>query len=246
MGSLTGKVALVTGGSRGIGAAIAKALAAEGADVAITYAQSADKAEAVVASIRQQGRQAQAIQAQASDARQVIAAVDQVVEEFGRLDILVNNAGNLLRGTIDTLELEDFDRTFLVNVKAVYAAILQAAKYLPEGGRIISIGSCIGTRTTRAGSSLYAASKSALVGLTKGVARDLGGNGVTVNLIQPGPINTDMNPADGPSSSVLLAKLAVPTYGSAEQVAATVVHLASPSSGYITGSVIDVDGGFNA
>jgi 3-oxoacyl-[acyl-carrier protein] reductase len=246
MGSLTGKVALVTGGSRGIGAAIAKALAEQGADVAITYAESTAKAEAVVAQIRGLGLRAQAIKAQAQDAKQVIAAVDAVVAEFGQLDILVNNAGNFLAGTIDTLELEDFDRTFSVNVKAVYAATLQAAKYLPYGGRIISIGSCIGTRTASAGLSLYAASKSALVGLTKGVARDLGAKGVTVNLVQPGPIDTDMNPADGASSAALLAKLALPAYGNVQHVAAAVVHLASPSAAFVTGSVFDVDGGFNA
>ncbi|CDL80810.1 3-oxoacyl-ACP reductase FabG [Xenorhabdus sp. 42] len=246
MSSLVGKVALVTGGSRGIGAAIARTLAAQGADVAITYGASKDKAEAVAAEIRALGRRAEVIAADASDATQVVAAVDMTAEKLGRLDILVNNAGNCHVKTIDQLTLDDFERTISVNLRAVFAAIMQATKYLPDGGRIISLGSCLATRTAEAGISLYATSKSALVGLTKGVAQDLGKRGITVNLIQPGPIDTDMNPADGPRTATTLAKLVLPAYGQPEDIAAAVLHLAGDSGRFITGAVIDVDGGFSA
>jgi len=246
MNSLAGKVALVTGGSRGIGAAIARTLAAQGADVAITYGASREKAEAVAAEIRASGRRAEAIPADAADAAQVIAAVDTAVVRLGQLDILVNNAGNFLTGTIDQLTLDDYERTMSVNLRAVFAATMQAAKYLPDGGRIISLGSCLAPRAGRPGISLYAASKSALVGFTKGVARDLGQRGITVNLVHPGPTNTDMNPADGPRAASTLAALALPAYGQPEDIAATVLHLASDGGRYITGAVIDVDGGFNA
>jgi len=244
--SLTGKVALITGGSRGIGAAIARALAAQGADVAITYGASRDKAQAVASEIRSFGRRVEVIAADAADATQVTAAVDATVAKLGRLDILVNNAGNFLTGTLDELTLEDFDRTMLVNLRAVFAGTLQAAKYLPDGGRIISIGSCLARRTGRAGISLYAASKSALVGFTKGAARDLGKRGITVNVIHPGPTDTDMNPADGPQAASVAAALALPAYGHVDDIAASVVHLAGDSGRYITGAEIDVDGGFNA
>jgi len=246
MNSLAGKVALVTGGSRGIGAAIAHTLAAHGADVAITYSRSPDKAEAVITGIRALGRKAEAISADAADADQVIAAVDQVASSFGRLDILVNNAGNFLTGTVDQLTLDDFERTFSVNVRAVFAATVQAVRYLPDGGRIISIGSCLAPRTGGPGLSLYAASKNALVGLTKGIARDLGYRNITVNLIHPGPTNTDMNPADGPRCDETLQILALPAYGQPQDIAAMVLHLAGEGGRFITGSVIDVDGGFNA
>ncbi|MBP5059559.1 SDR family NAD(P)-dependent oxidoreductase [Pseudomonas chlororaphis] len=246
MNSLAGKVVLVTGGSRGIGAAIARTLAAHGADVAITYGTSRDKAEAVVAEIRALGRRAEAIPADAADAAHVIAAVDKTAASFGRLDILVNNAGNFLTGTIDQLTLDDFERTFSVNLRAVFAATVQAVKYLPDGGRIVSIGSCLAPRAGRGGISLYAASKAALVGLTKGIARDLGPRRITVNLVHPGPIDTDMNPADGPRAASTLAALALPAYGQPDDIAATVLHLAGDAGRYITGAEIDVDGGFNA
>ncbi|WP_231853072.1 SDR family NAD(P)-dependent oxidoreductase [Xenorhabdus poinarii] len=246
MNSLTGKVALVTGGSRGIGSAIARMLAMHGADVAITYGSSKDKAEAIAAEIRAFGRRAEVIAADASDVTQIIAAVDMTVAKLGRLDILINNAGNFLTGTIDQLTLDDFERTMSVNLRAVFVAIMQAVKYLPDGGRIISLGSCLAPRAGRAGISLYATSKSALVGLTKSVAHDLGKRGITVNLIHPGPTDTDMNPADGPRAPSTLAELVLPAYGQPEDIAATVLHLASDSGRYITGAVIDVDGGFNA
>ncbi|NYT36052.1 SDR family oxidoreductase [Allopusillimonas soli] len=246
MQALTGKVALVTGGSRGIGAAIARSLAAQGADVAITYANSGTLAEAVVEEIRASGRRAIAIAANAADAAQVTKAVDQAAGELGRLDILVNNAGNLLPGTIDQLTLEDYDRTMSVNLRAVFAAIMQAVRHLPDGGRIISIGSCLATRVGRPGISLYSASKSALIGLTKGVARDLGARRITVNLVQPGPTDTDMNPADGPKAPAAVATMALPAYAQANDIASMVLYLAGEGGRHITGATLDVDGGINA
>ncbi|MCH7315018.1 SDR family oxidoreductase [Acinetobacter sp. ANC 3882] len=244
--ALTGKVALVTGGSRGIGAAIARLLAAQGADVAITYSRSKDQAQAVAEEIQALGQRAEVIAADAVDTTQVIAAVDTTVSRLGRLDILVNNAGNFLTGNIDQLTLDDYDQTMSVNLRAVFAATMQASKYLPDGGRIVSIGSCLASRAGREGISLYAASKAALVGLTKGVARDLGKRGITVNVVQPGPTDTDMNPADGAHADAVRATLALSAYGHREDIAATVLHLVGESGRYITGAVIDVDGGFNA
>lgn len=246
MSALAGKVALVTGASRGIGAAIAYALAKQGADIAITYNHSKDKAEAVAAQIRAMGRQVEIIAVDAADPAQVTAAVDTTVTRLGKLDILVNNAGNLVTGTIDQVSLADYERSFSVNVRAVFSAMNQAVKYLPEGGRIITIGSCLASYVGREGLSLYAASKAALVGLSKGVARDLGKRRITVNLIQPGPTDTDMNPANSAHADVQLSKLSLPAYGHPDDIAATVVHLAGDGGRYVTGAVIDVDGGINA
>lgn len=246
MNSLEGKVALVTGASRGIGAAIAHALATQGADVAITYNTSKDKAEALAAQIRAMGRRAEIIAVDAADAERVSAAVETAVARLGKLDILVNNAGNLVTGTIDQVSLADYERSFSVNVRAVFCAMNQAVKHLPDGGRIITIGSCLASYVGREGLSLYAASKAALVGLSKGVARDLGKRRITVNVIQPGPTDTDMNPANSEKAATQLGKLSLPAYGQPEDIAATVVHLAGDGGRYITGAVIDVDGGINA
>ncbi len=246
MTSLSGKVALVTGASRGIGAAIARRLAEAGADIALTYNASGDKAEAVAQEIRALGRRAIAIRADSGDSSQVAAAVDKTASELGRLDILVNNAGSFIYGSIDQLTLDDFDQTFSVNVRAVFVGISQALKYLPDGGRIISIGTAFVPRVAVPGVSLYTASKTALVGLTKGIARDLGARRITVNLVNPGPTNTDMNPADGPNAPSALAFMALPTFGQPDDVAATILHLAGESGRQITGAVIDVDGGWNA
>lgn len=197
MTSLKNKVALVTGGSRGIGAAIARRLADEGATVAVTYSQSKEKAEALVAEMTKAGGSALAIQADNRDPGAVEAAVGTVAEKHGRIDILVNNAGVFDAGTVTEVTAEDFDRTIDINVKAVFLATRAAAAHMPEGGRVVSIGSNLAARVPWPGMSLYVLSKSALIGFTKAVARDLGPRGITVNVVHPGSTDTDMNPADG-------------------------------------------------
>lgn len=244
--NLTGKVALVTGGSRGIGAAVCRALAAEGATVALTYTNSEDKAEAVAAQLREMGCKVTAIQADAGIPEQVTAAVNETYATFGRLDILVNNAGNFVTGKLGELTVDDFERSMAVNVRGVFVAINQAAQYLPDGGRIINIGSSLASYVGRPGISLYTTSKAALVGLTKGAARDFGERRITVNLVQPGPINTDMNPQDSERAAASLAKMALPAYGQPVDVAACVVFLAGEGGRYITGTSLNVDGGINA
>ncbi|WP_040791671.1 SDR family NAD(P)-dependent oxidoreductase [Nocardia paucivorans] len=243
---IEGKVALVTGGSRGIGAAIAERLAADGADVALTYNTSADRAEKVAASIRDVGRRSLAIHAAAADPQAVPAAVDRVAVEFGRLDILVNNAGIFPYGTIDELTMEQFDETMALHVRAAFAAAKAASRHLGAGGRIISIGSNLAERASRPGLSLYSMSKAALIGFTKGLARDLGPRGITVNVVHPGSTDTDMNPVDGPSSDIQRSATALGRYASAAEIAATVAHLAGEGGSFITGASITVDGGANA
>ena len=246
MSDLTGKIAFVTGASRGIGAAIARHLAAKGADVAITYVSSPDAAQAVVEALRGTGRRAHAYAADAADPAQVRAAVDQAARDLGGLDILVNNAGIFIAGQFDTLPHADFQRTMDVNVGAVFAATQAALPHLKEGGRIINIGSCLAGRTGEAGLTVYAASKAALVGLTKGAARDLGPRGITVNVVHPGPIDTDMNPAHREGAAESAAMLALQRYGHVDDIAGMVAYLASPAAGYVTGAEISVDGGFSA
>ncbi|MCM2448474.1 SDR family oxidoreductase [Rahnella sp. CG8] len=240
------KVALITGGSRGIGAAIVKQLSAQGAKVAFTYSKSKINAEKLVKEISDLGGHAIAIPADSVDVKNIILAVEQTVFLLGQLDILVNNAGLFATGKLHQLSMDDFDQTVSINIRAVFAASWQAARHLPDGGRIISIGSCLAPRAGRAGISLYSMSKSALVGLTKGLAHDLGPRRITVNLIQPGPTDTDMNPANSPKAVKTLQSLALPAYGRPEDIAAMVLHLAGPGGNNITGSVIDIDGGFNA
>ncbi|PDT79213.1 SDR family NAD(P)-dependent oxidoreductase [Bradyrhizobium sp. C9] len=245
--SLQGKRALVTGGSRGIGAAIARRLAAEGADVAITYERSADRAEAIGAEIRKQGRRALALQADSADASAVRGAVNAAAKAFGGLDILVNNAG-IFRGggSIDAVTLEDIDATLAVNVRAVVVASQAAVAHMGEGGRIINIGSNLASRVPDAGMSLYSMSKSALIAWTQGLARDLGGRGITVNIVHPGSTNTDMNPADGEQAEAQRARMAIKRYGKADDVAALVAFVAGPEAGSINGAGLTVDGGANA
>lgn len=243
---LAGKAALVTGGSRGIGAAIALALAREGADVAITYVSAADKAQAVVAQIQALGRRAVAIRADGADMAEVKAAVEQAAAEFGALDILVNNAGIALMGPLQDVTLDDIDRTLSIHVRASFVAAQAAAKHMGEGGRIINIGSCLAERVAGAEMTLYAMSKAALIGLSKGLAFDLGPRGITANTVHPGPIDTDMNPADGEGADDQRSKLALGHYGNADDIAATVAHLAGPGGRFITGASIAVDGGFAA
>ena len=246
MSGLEGKVALVTGGSRGIGAAIAVRLAREGADMVLTYLSAANRAKAVVAEIEAEGRRGLAIQADGADPKAVVDAVERTVDEFGRLDVLVNNAGIFPNGPLEDVSLQEVDRTLAVHVRAVFAASQAAARRMEAGGRIISIGSCFAERVPYPGISLYAMSKSALIGLTKGLARDLGERGITANLVHPGSTDTDMNPADSPEADAERGYIALGRYGSPEDIAATVAHLAGDGGGYITGASIAVDGGYAA
>jgi 3-oxoacyl-[acyl-carrier protein] reductase len=244
---LKNKRALITGGSRGIGAAIVKRLAMEGADVAFTYSASLERADEIVKAARTLGVRALAIKADSADAGAVVAAIERTVTELGGIDILVNNAGVLLMGPLDGFTLADFDRTLAVNVRSVFVATQAAARHMKEGGRIINIGSCNAERMPFAGGGVYAMSKSALQGLVQGLARDLGPRGITINNVQPGPIDTDMNPAGSEFAAMLIKQvMAVPRYGTADEVAAMVAYLAGPEAGYVTGASLTIDGGFNA
>lgn len=243
---LSGKVALVTGGSRGIGAAIAKRLAAEGADVAFTYASSQARAEEVVQAIQADGQRGLAIQADSADAQAVKNAVAQTVETLGRLDILVNNAGVAVIAPLEEFSLEDFDRLVAVNVRAVFVATREAARHMGEGGRIITIGSTNAERMPFAGGGVYAMTKAAVAGLTRGLSRDLGPRGITINNVQPGPVDTDLNPAEGPFAETMKSFMALPRYGHADEVAGLVAYLASEEGGYVTGASLMIDGDFSA
>ena len=241
---LYGKVALVTGGSRGIGAAIAKRLAADGAAVALTYSSGKDKADEVVHSIESAGGRAAAIQADNNDADAVRNAVNKTANSFDGLDVLVNNAGIAIFKPLDELTIEDFDRIVAINVRAVFVAAQEASRHMKEGGRIITIGSINADRMPVPGGSIYGMSKAALAGLTRGLARDLGPRGITVNVVQPGPVDTDMNPATGPFADTLTPYLAIKRYGESDEVAAMVSYLASAESAYVTGTALTIDGGF--
>ena len=245
MSRLAGKRALVTGGSRGIGAAIARRLAAEGADVALTYERSADKAGAVVGEIEALGRKGFAIAADSADPAAVTRAVDEAARALGGLDILVNNAGIYRGGAVADWSLADIDATLSVNVRAVVLASQAAAAHLGEGGRIISTGSCLADRVVEPNVTLYAMSKAALIGFTKGLARDLGPRGITVNIVHPGSTDTDMNPAGGPGADAQRARMAIPRYGQPEDIAGLVAYLASEEARFITGAGFAIDGGVN-
>jgi 3-oxoacyl-[acyl-carrier protein] reductase len=246
MNPLSGKTALVTGASRGIGAAIARRLAADGAQVAITYARGADAAREVVSAIEAAGGAAIAIQADATDPKAVSAAVDQVVGKFGRLDILVNNAGTAIPKPFEETTLEEMDQVIDLNLRGVFIATQAALKHLGEGGRIISIGSCVGERMMTPGLVAYSATKGAVKMFTQGLSREVGSRGITVNAIQPGPIDTDLNPAAGDWAEPQLANTALKRYGHVADVAALVAFVAGPEAGYITGASLTVDGGTNA
>ena len=246
MSRLTGRRALVTGGSRGIGAAIALRLAKDGADVAITYEASAGKADEVVASIAALGRKGLAIQADGGDAEAIKTAVEKAAAALGGLDILVNNAGIARGAPIGSISLEDIDRVLAVNVRGVILATQAAVAHIGEGGRIITIGSCLAERVTGPYMSLYAASKSALIGFTKGIARDLGPKGITANIVHPGPTDTDMNPATGPQADGMRASMAIRSYSTPQDVAGAVAWLASDEGRFVTGTGLTVDSGVNA
>src|SRR6204780_1883547 len=244
--TLTGKRALVTGASRRIGAAIAKALAAEGADVAITYENSAERAEEVVRAIKAQGRRAVAIRADSADVAAVQASVEKTVAELGGLDILVNNAGILRVGELKDISLADIAPLLNVNVRAQIIASKAALAHLGKAGRTITIGTHFADRVPASVLSVYSATKSALAAFTKGLARELGPKAITVNLVQPGSIDTDMNPAHGPFGDTLRQFMALGHYGASDDIANAVTFLASPKAQYITGSTLTVDGGANA
>ncbi|MFF0414833.1 SDR family NAD(P)-dependent oxidoreductase [Kitasatospora sp. NPDC004745] len=243
---LDGTVALVTGGSRGIGAAIALRLAEDGADVALTYRDGGQQAEEVVGKITAMGRRGWAVRADGADPRAVREAVAAVVERFGRLDVLVNNAGVGVLGPIGELAPADVDRVLEVNVRAPFLFAQAASEHLADGGRIVTIGSCIAKRVAFPGATLYATSKAALIGLTKALARELGPRGITANVVHPGPIDTDLNPADGPSAGFQSGLTALGRFGAGADVAAAVAYLVGGDGRYVTGAELAVDGGFAA
>ncbi|WP_327151185.1 SDR family NAD(P)-dependent oxidoreductase [Nocardia sp. NBC_01329] len=246
MGELDGKVALVTGGSRGIGAAIAVRLADHGADVAFTYRNASDRVEKVVQRIESAGRRAVAIGGDGADRQAVISAVDRTVDELGGIDILVNNAGVFHTGPLEEVTEEELEETLAIHVRAAFVASQHAARTMRSGGRIISIGSCFAERVPYEGLTVYAMTKAALVGLTKGLARDLGPRGITATVVHPGCTDTDMNPADSPDAAGELPYIAVGHYAAPDDIARTVAHLAGEGGRYVTGTAISVDGGYAA
>ena len=243
---LEGKIALVTGGSRGIGAAIAKRLAGDGAKVAITYTKGADAAASVVKAIEGVGGKAIAIQADAADAAAVNAAIEKTVATFGRLDVLVNNAGTAIPKTFEETTLEEMDRVVNINVRGVFVATQAALKHMKSGGRIISIGSAVGERVSVPGLVPYSATKGAVKIFTQALSREVGSRGITVNNVQPGPIDTELNPAAGDWAVPQKAATGLDRYGNVDEVAALVAFVAGPESSYITGANLTVDGGMNA
>ncbi|MGQ4477863.1 SDR family NAD(P)-dependent oxidoreductase [Streptomyces sp. SAS_276] len=245
MNPLTGKAALITGGSRGIGATTVVRLARDGADVAFTYTSSHAQAETLAGQVRELGRNAVPLKADSTDPAQLRWAVDEAAERLGRLDILVNSAAVMIPGTIDKLSVKDIDRTYSLNVRAVILTIQEALRHLPEGGRIIVLGSNVADYTPFPGMALYASSKSALHGLVRGLARELGPRGINTVLVQPGPTDTQANPADGPQAHRMRDLTPLGRYGHPDDIAAMIAHLAGEGGRHITGTTITIDGGLN-
>ncbi|MEV1024705.1 3-oxoacyl-ACP reductase family protein [Streptomyces sp. NPDC050264] len=246
---MNSKVALVTGGSRGVGAATALRLARDGFDVAVTYVQGKEAAEEVVRRVEALGRRGLAVRADSADAGEAADAVSLTTERLGRhgrLDVLVNNAGIGVLGPLESLTLADVDRVLAVNVRGVFLVSQAAAPVMDAGSRIVTIGTCMTKYVPGPGGTLYAMSKSALIGLTKALARELGARGITANIVHPGPIDTDMNPADGPYASGQAEMTALGRFGTADEVARTVAYLAGPAAAYVTGAELAVDGGHAA
>jgi NAD(P)-dependent dehydrogenase (short-subunit alcohol dehydrogenase family) len=240
------RVALVTGGSRGIGAAIVQRLVSEGTDVAFTYASNSRAADQVVTQVYEAGGRAKAYAADAGDPAAIRTVVQQVIADFGRLDILVANAGIMMAGPPEDVTVDAFDRLMAVNVRGVFFAATAVAQVMADGGRIISIGSCLAERSAGPGTTAYTLTKAALVGMTRGLAYDFAPRGITVNLVHPGPTDTDMNPATSEHAGQQRAKMALGRYGSSDEVASAVSYLASPAASFITGAALAVDGGFAA
>ncbi|MFJ8823052.1 3-oxoacyl-ACP reductase family protein [Streptomyces sp. NPDC102467] len=243
---MNSKVALVTGGSRGVGAATALRLAEDGFDVAVTYVQGKEAADEVVRRVEALGRRGLAVRADSADAGEAADAVSLTTDRLGRLDVLVNNVGIGVLGPLESLTLADVDRVLAVNVRGVFLASQAAAPVMDTGGRIVTIGTCMAKYVPGPGGTLYAMSKSALIGLTKALARELGARGITANIVHPGPIDTDMNPADGPYASGQAEMTALGRFGTADEVARTVAYLAGPAATYVTGAELAVDGGHAA
>jgi len=241
-----GKVAIVTGGARGIGAAIARRLAQDGAHVALTYQQSSAAAEALVAHIQAAGGSAEAIRSDAADPAAIQAAAARVAQEHGRIDILVNNAGIALFAPVDEFSLDDFDKTVAVNVRGVFAGVKAVLPHMGQGGRIVNISSTNALRMPMLGGAVYAMSKAALTGLVQGLARELGPRGITINNVLPGPVDTDMNPENTEFGASLHDYLAIKRHGRPEEIAAMVAYLAGPDAAYVTGGNLLIDGGFAA
>ncbi len=240
------QVAFVTGGSRGIGAAIVRKLAGEGTRVAFTYRAAQASAQALVAELTAAGAQAQALQVDVADAAALRAAIDQVAGQWGRLDVLVHNAGVFILKPVQDFTLTELDDTLAVNVRAAFVASQAAAAHMGEGGRIVHIGSCNAERAPAPGFAAYAMSKAAISGLTRGLARDLGPRGITVNNVQPGPVDTDMNPANGDHAGFQHSLMALPRHARPAEIADMVAYLASPAAAFVTGASLLIDGGFAA
>ncbi|RFS22736.1 3-oxoacyl-ACP reductase FabG [Chitinophaga silvatica] len=246
MKRLTNKIAFVTGGSRGMGAAIVNQLAQDGATVVFTYVNGANAAKELQTNLQTKGLQVETRQADSADPAAIVAAINSVITKYGHIDILVNNAGIAVMKPFEDYTLEDYEQTMAINTRAVFLATQAATRNMPAGGRVITIGSCMADRVISANGTLYSMSKSALTAFNKGLARDLGTKGITTNLVQPGPIDTDMNPADGPYSDHQRQHIALGHYGKVKDVADLVAFLAGPESSYINGSALTIDGGMTS